>query len=118
MGLDLFYPPNVGGWDGSRKWLNTRTVIARTNYIAALVGGTIHRPIDDPPDLASLYDRQAGNGELRSFSDFAGNVLRGGVNSRDLDNTLANLPELPDRSLSEHARVVLQLMSQPKAHLH
>ena len=28
-GLDLFDPPNVGGWPGGRAWLNSQAVIGR-----------------------------------------------------------------------------------------
>jgi uncharacterized protein (DUF1800 family) len=53
LGQDLFYPPNVGGWPGGRSWLTTRAVIGRTNYAAALVGGTrVGRP--GPMDALAL----------------------------------------------------------------
>src|SRR6266513_2305207 len=39
MGQTLFDPPNVGGWPGGRAWITTRSVIARTNFASALVGG-------------------------------------------------------------------------------
>ncbi len=30
MGQDLFDPPNVGGWPGGRRWIHTRSLIARS----------------------------------------------------------------------------------------
>ena len=39
MGQDLFEPPNVGGWPGGRAWAHSRAMIARANYVAALVTG-------------------------------------------------------------------------------
>jgi uncharacterized protein (DUF1800 family) len=37
MGQILFYPPNVAGWPGGANWLTSQTVIARENFVAALV---------------------------------------------------------------------------------
>jgi uncharacterized protein (DUF1800 family) len=39
MGQDVFDPPNVGGWPGGKKWVHSRSLIARANYAAALVAG-------------------------------------------------------------------------------
>jgi uncharacterized protein (DUF1800 family) len=32
-----FYPPNVKGWDGGRRWINSSTLISRINLIDKLV---------------------------------------------------------------------------------
>jgi uncharacterized protein (DUF1800 family) len=34
LGQDLFYPPNVKGWDGGRAWINTNTLLLRMNMPA------------------------------------------------------------------------------------
>jgi uncharacterized protein (DUF1800 family) len=39
MGQDVFDPPNVGGWPAGKKWVHSRSLIARSNYAAALVTG-------------------------------------------------------------------------------
>jgi uncharacterized protein (DUF1800 family) len=39
MGQVLFEPPNVGGWPFGRGWITTSSMIARANYIAALMQG-------------------------------------------------------------------------------
>jgi hypothetical protein len=36
MGLNLLFPPNVGGWKGGEQWINANTVLARFNYGLAL----------------------------------------------------------------------------------
>ena len=56
LGQDLFYPPNVGGWGGNRKWLTTRTVVGRSNFAAALVDGNLSTPAVPPP-LKSVADK-------------------------------------------------------------
>jgi uncharacterized protein (DUF1800 family) len=38
-GQDVFDPPNVGGWPTGKKWIHARSLIARSNYAAALVTG-------------------------------------------------------------------------------
>ena len=53
MGQDLFYPPNVGGWNGGKSWLSTRTVVARANFAAALVEGRLVNPAS-APELSPL----------------------------------------------------------------
>ncbi len=50
----LFYPPDVGGWDYTR-WLDTATFRARW-FIAALVQGS-EVPSDSPSDPAKLVQR-------------------------------------------------------------
>jgi uncharacterized protein (DUF1800 family) len=39
QGQDLFYPPNVKGWDGGRTWINSLTTLARSNWVADVVWG-------------------------------------------------------------------------------
>ena len=38
MGQQLFEPPNVGGWPLGANWFSTSTMLARTNFAAALAG--------------------------------------------------------------------------------
>lgn len=33
IGQGLFYPPNVKGWDGGRSWINSSTLLGRTNLV-------------------------------------------------------------------------------------
>ncbi|HEX4146502.1 MAG TPA: DUF1800 domain-containing protein [Pirellulales bacterium] len=44
MGQDLFYPPNVGGWNEGRAWLSSRAIVARANFADALVAGELWSP--------------------------------------------------------------------------
>jgi uncharacterized protein (DUF1800 family) len=39
MGMLLFEPPNVGGWPVGPGWFSTATMLARSNFAAALVSG-------------------------------------------------------------------------------
>lgn len=37
LGQGLFYPPNVKGWDGGRTWINSSTILNRTNLVGRLL---------------------------------------------------------------------------------
>lgn len=37
IGQDLFYPPNVKGWDGNRAWINANSLLVRANLPAQLL---------------------------------------------------------------------------------
>ena len=37
LGQLPFYPPNVKGWDGGRSWINSSTLIARSNLVSRIV---------------------------------------------------------------------------------
>lgn len=41
MGQQLFYPPNVKGWDGGKAWINTNTLLIRCNFASYLVSGVV-----------------------------------------------------------------------------
>ncbi len=37
LGQGLFYPPSVKGWDGGRTWINSSTLLGRSNLIRGLI---------------------------------------------------------------------------------
>lgn len=37
LGQGLFYPPSVKGWDGGRTWINSSTLLGRSNLIRRLL---------------------------------------------------------------------------------
>lgn len=76
MGQDLFYPANVGGWPGSRAWLSTRTIIARTNCISALATGNLSSPAR-PPDFTALASQHTSAKNERETVNFLSQLLRG-----------------------------------------
>src|SRR6185503_3964399 len=36
-GQSLFFPPNVKGWDGGRAWINSSTILGRTNMMTRVI---------------------------------------------------------------------------------
>lgn len=56
LGQAVFYPPNVKGWDGGRAWINSSTLVGRTNLISQM--------------LRDETTRFAGEDLTRYFRDF------------------------------------------------
>ena len=91
-GQNLFYPANVFGWPGGRQWLTTRTLISRSNFVAAIISGDVHRQRHgfDADRLAKKHGR---------------------------DDTSAFLSELLFGTTSDQLDDVAKLLSSPKMHL-
>jgi uncharacterized protein (DUF1800 family) len=51
MGMELFAPPNVKGWPGGKAWLNTATVLARSNFAQRVAFG-LEEKVNEPLDFA------------------------------------------------------------------
>ena len=109
MGQNLFYPPNVGGWNGGRSWLSTRTVIARTNYAAALAAGRLHNPVLTP-DLDELLQQTNGQSPVQCLATLLG-IRCDSETERLLMKQIQSETEQP-------AAAIVALMTQPEAHLH
>ncbi|MEY2725285.1 MAG: hypothetical protein RLZZ458_1152 [Planctomycetota bacterium] len=43
LGQGLLYPPSVKGWDGGRAWINSSTLLGRSNLVRSLLGGPAAR---------------------------------------------------------------------------
>jgi hypothetical protein len=76
MGQALFAPPNVKGWPGGSSWLNTSTVLERTNFAEALAMGTLWHHASS--ELAA---------EVSTISHGAGPVVREMASSMGTRNT-------------------------------
>jgi uncharacterized protein (DUF1800 family) len=95
-GQQLFYPPDVGGWDDTR-WLDTATFRARS-FIAAVVQGA-DTPADTPADPAAIAARavQFWGGPtltpttLSLIQAFAKAQLRRGSRPGDVETALRRL---------------------------
>jgi uncharacterized protein (DUF1800 family) len=62
LGQNLFYPPNVAGWDGGRQWINANTLLARYNMSRSIVVADFFEP-----DEMSMMDMGAMRGDGRSY---------------------------------------------------
>ncbi|GMU36014.1 MAG: DUF1800 family protein [Phycisphaerae bacterium] len=67
MGHELFQPPNVKGWDGGVKWVNTSTLLERYNFAtvplygadAPREGEMMQRMMQDTPGGMAIAQRDA-----------------------------------------------------------
>lgn len=104
LGQDLFRLPNVGGWNGGRTWLNSRTLIGRANFAATLVAGELRSPVQ-PPDLKRLlvtHRNPTGESQWTAWNFFAALLLS------------ASMPDDDHRSSDDEASVVIELLGSPR----
>ena len=58
MGMDLANPPTVEGWHTGKEWIDSGSLVERTNFAADLVGNT------DLPGVRNIVSRLAAQGPL------------------------------------------------------
>lgn len=92
MGLDLFYPPNVGGWNEGRSWLGSRMVIARANFATALSSGDLWHP-SLTPDLDQLATGHGAADDLESKVNWLCQLLMGEASKEMVNETIAAVKE-------------------------
>jgi uncharacterized protein (DUF1800 family) len=71
MGQGLYAPPSVAGWDGGPAWINTTTLLARSNFVLALLSptdGTFGKRLD-PTALAGRHGATTPEEAARFFID-------------------------------------------------
>lgn len=69
IGQSVFYPPNVKGWEGGRAWINTSTLLGRSNLVAELLDHDATRFAGaDLETLAKNY-KVTSPGELLDWLD-------------------------------------------------
>ncbi len=57
QGQELFAPPNVAGWIGGRHWINSATLLERTNWSSDVIWGRAENGLSpfDPIEWAARY---------------------------------------------------------------
>ncbi len=114
MGQDLFYPPNVGGWNEGRAWLAARTIVARANFASALAEGQLWHPTHGP-ELEALLRRHNAEGNLKQGTTWLATLLWGEAPMWVVDNVVEGVEAMKcDRPLSSAA---MQLMARPEHQL-
>ena len=114
MGQDLFYPPNVGGWNEGRAWLGSRTIIARANFGSALVEGRLWHPTREP-ELEELLRRHSADGSLKEGTTWLATLFWGEALTSVVDEVVEAVKATEtDRPLS---RAAMQLMARPEHQL-
>lgn len=100
MGQDLFFPPNVKGWEGGRTWINTNTLMTRyglANFLAQGVAmnigpGTniLQRSLEKQKKLA---ERKSGAKKPTTRAEVAREAMRAKLGEAaamepDMDNEM------------------------------
>jgi uncharacterized protein (DUF1800 family) len=117
LGQDLFYPPNVFGWPGGQRWINTRSVVGRANCVSALVSGSsAGRP--EPLDALGIARRHQRGRDLDDIIHFYGELLLGIAPSAAFLGRLHKALEAKATLDSEIVRrVVVLILASPEAQL-
>ncbi len=57
QGQHLFFPPNVAGWAGGRRWITSASVVERTNWLSTVIWGdsALDMPSFDPLAWGERY---------------------------------------------------------------
>ncbi|MGB8267458.1 MAG: DUF1800 domain-containing protein [Candidatus Velthaea sp.] len=88
MGQELLAPPSVKGWDGGPAWINTNTLLARFNYVNALVA--LAPPKADAPNIQpDAIVAQAGFDANRVVETIVASSLQDDVTS-DVRGTIVS----------------------------
>jgi uncharacterized protein (DUF1800 family) len=112
LGQDLFYPPNVGGWNGGRSWVSTQAMIGRANFAVALVEGALSRR-GEALDALALAKRHGHGDGLEDVLAFFGQLLEGVAPAEArLKRLIAALGARPDPR-----RAVALMLAAPEYHL-
>jgi len=117
LGQDLFYPPNVGGWQEGRSWLSARSLIGRANFAMALVDGRgVGREVPlDPIALAGRSGR--GRNRVDTMSFCAELLLGFAPDGRWMDRLEASLGASAGWNQDSARRAVAHLLATPEAQL-
>ena len=112
MGLDLFYPPNVGGWSEGRSWLSSRTIVARANFANAIASGEL-RSQEEATNLDQLAIANGATESLESKVTWLCKLLIGDGSPQTVDEIL----QAAMKSKSNFNVAAVMLLSRPELQL-
>jgi uncharacterized protein (DUF1800 family) len=116
LGQELFFPPNVGGWPGGRRWLSGRGVVARANFAAALALGRLGVGTS-PPDLSALAGRHGRGKSPEDAVAFFGELLGGRLVDQALAGSLWRTAAGTGSDPERLNRAVALLLARPESQL-
>ena len=113
IGLDLFYPPNVGGWSEGRSWPGSRQVIARSNFASSLSDGKLRSNTDDDWLEQLLAGHAVGN-EIGEKVSWLAKLLWGVVPESTVAEVVEQIAAKKVKAESQSAAAVQLLLSRPE----
>ena len=115
IGQAVFYPPNVKGWDGGRSWINTSTLLGRSNLIGELLQNEATR--FDGQNLETLVKRH-GVASPDRLINWLDDLLLAVPLSDSAKQKLIDLAEQTTGEPSRRiARLIQTLSTVPQFHL-
>ncbi|MCE2800655.1 MAG: DUF1800 domain-containing protein [Planctomycetaceae bacterium] len=114
IGQALFNPPNVKGWDGGRAWINSSTLIGRSNLIVDLLREPATR--FGRTDLAAWLKSQQLTDQNQWLKWLEDSLLSVPLNDSD-KQLLQSIAEKSDGGLDPWKRILVALSQNPKMHL-
>ena len=81
QGQELFYPPNIKGWDGGKSWINSTTVLERGNWVADVVWGNADLGLKPYDPLA--WAKQYGIAPTKTAGALLDLMLQGDLDTAD-----------------------------------
>ncbi|HEX7378070.1 MAG TPA: DUF1800 domain-containing protein [Pirellulales bacterium] len=116
LGQDLFEPPNVFGWAGGRSWLNTRSIVARSNFAQRLAEGALQSGA--APDWPALAERRGCGDNAAEFAASLATVLWNGSGEEDVARICKTIVGAETALTAESARrLVAGVLGAPGAQL-
>jgi hypothetical protein len=112
QGQELFFPPNVAGWEGGKSWINSSTLIERSNWAADVLWG--NPETGQGPYDPSAWGERHGVAADRAASAFAELLLQGDLG----DEARALILGAGSEGRAEGLRkALLRLVNCPESHL-
>jgi uncharacterized protein (DUF1800 family) len=108
LGQELFYPPNVKGWDGGRTWINSSTLLARASLVPRLLQDSNTRFAGG--NLEALAEKH----QRKSTSDIVvwlSEMLLAVPVSREVQQRIAALSDAAPGDRSQRIAAALQALS-------
>lgn len=110
LGQNLYHPPTVKGWEGGRYWINSATLVGRSNLALALIAGS--KPYDDKLDplaVAGKHGHSTPEAAARFLLDlFLQGDLEAGV-AEELMKTVSSSEGNPSQRIRRFAHAVVTL---------
>ncbi len=108
LGQGLFYPPNVKGWDGGRTWINSSTLLGRTNLVRSVVSDDATRY--DGGSLSDFFEKH-GIGSAEETVDWLIKMLMAVPPPEDVRRRLVPVAEARHDDRSKTIADVISAMS-------
>ncbi len=110
LGQNLYTPPTVEGWKGGHHWINSTTMVGRSNLAHALLSGT--EPYGDKIDPWAVATNHGASSIEAGRSFLLDLLLQGDVDSRvreALSDTERSAADDPSQQLRQFTHLVVTL---------